>query len=56
MLDLHETTMYNVQTGSNRYSGGVDGGVVPFAVNPGSAAKLLRNGLVRQQSTGSVVC
>lgn len=49
--DLHETMLYRVQIGNKRYSGGVDGGVVPYAVRAGSAANLLRIGFVHKQST-----
>ena len=49
--DLHETPLYRVQLGGKRYSGGVDGGVVPYAVLPESAAKLLRIGFVHKQSS-----
>ena len=51
VLDLHKTPMYHVQIGSNQYSGGVDGGVVPYAVRAASAAKLLRIGFEHKQST-----
>ncbi|DBA98726.1 TPA: hypothetical protein ACH3X1_014499 [Trebouxia sp. C0004] len=51
VLDLHDTPMYHMQTGSKRYSGGVDGGVVPYAVRAASAAKLLRIGFVHKQSS-----
>lgn len=43
--------MYCVQIGNKRYSGGVDGGVVPYAVRAASAAKLLRIGFVHKQYT-----
>lgn len=49
--DLHETPLYRVQIGDKRYSGGVDGGVIPYAVLPESAAKLLRIGFVHKQSS-----
>lgn len=48
VLDMHETAMYNVQIGSNKYLGGVDGGVVPLAVRQGSAAMLLRIGFIHK--------
>ena len=51
VLNLHETPMYHMQIGSKRYSGGVDGGVVPYDVRAASAAKLLRIGFVHKQST-----
>ena len=51
VLDLHKTPMYHVEMGNNRYSGGVDGGVVPYAVRAGSAAELLRIGFEHKQST-----
>lgn len=51
VLDLHKTPMYNVEIGKKRYSGGVDGGVVPYAVRAASAAKLLRIGFEHKQST-----
>ncbi|KAL3147718.1 hypothetical protein ABBQ32_002461 [Trebouxia sp. C0010 RCD-2024] len=51
VLDLHKTPMYHVEIGNNRYSGGVDGGVVPYAVRAGSAAELLRIGFEHKQST-----
>ena len=47
--DLHKTPMYHVQIGNKRYSGGVDGGVVPYAVRAASAAKLLRIGFEHKQ-------
>ena len=46
-----ETPMYQVEIGNKRYSGGVDGGVVPYAVQATSAAKLLRIGFEHKQST-----
>ena len=49
--DLHKVPLYHVQIGSKRYSGGVDGGVVPYAVRAASAAKLLRIGFEHKQST-----
>ena len=49
--DLHNTPLYHVQIGNKRYSGGVDGGVVPYAVRAGSAADLLRVGFEHKQST-----
>lgn len=51
VLDMHETAVYSVQIGPIKYSGGVDGGVVPFAIRQGSAAKLLRIGFVHKQSS-----
>ena len=51
ILDLHKTPMYHVQIGSKRFSGGVGGGVVPYAVRVASAAKLLRIGLEHKQFT-----
>ena len=51
VLDLHEDPMYQVEIGNKRYNGGVDGGVVPYAVLAGSAANLLRIGFVHKQST-----
>ncbi|DBA84462.1 TPA: hypothetical protein ACH3X1_006089 [Trebouxia sp. C0004] len=51
VLDLHKTPMYHVEIGNKRYSGGVDGGVVPYAVRAASAAKLLRIGFEHKQST-----
>ncbi len=51
VLDLHDTQMYKMQLGHKRYSGGVDGGVVPYAVMAASAAKVLRLGFVHKQST-----
>ena len=49
--DLHNTPMYHVQIGNKRYSGGVDGGVVPYAVRAASAAKLLGIGFEHKQYT-----
>lgn len=49
--DLHKTKLYHLQIGGKRYSGGVDGGVVPYAVRAASAAKLLRIGFEHKQST-----
>ncbi|DBA72461.1 TPA: hypothetical protein ACH3X2_010484 [Trebouxia sp. C0005] len=51
VLDLHKTPMYHVEIGKKRYSGGVDGGVVPYAVRAASAAKLLRIDFEHKQST-----
>jgi hypothetical protein len=51
VLDLYKTPMYHVEIGNKRYSGGVDGGVVPYAVRAASAAKLLRIGFEHKQST-----
>ena len=51
VLDLHKTPMYHVEIGNKRYSEGVDGGVVPYAVRAASAAKLLRIGFEHKQST-----
>ena len=51
VLDLHEDPMYHVEIGNKRYNGGVDGGVVPYAVRAASAAKLLRIGFEHKQST-----
>ena len=42
--------MYHVEVGNKRYSGGVDGVVVPYAVRAASAAKLLRIDFVHKQS------
>ena len=49
--DLHRVPLYHIQIGSKRYKGGVDGGVVPYAVRAASAAKLLRIGFEHKQST-----
>ena len=49
--DLHKTPMYNVQISNKRYSGGLDGGVVPYAVRAAAAARLLRIGFEHKQST-----
>ena len=51
VLDLHKTPMYHVEIGSKRYRGGVDGGVVPYAIQAASAAKVLRIGFEHKQST-----
>ena len=37
--------------GSKRYRGGVDGGVVPYAIQPASTEKVLRIGFEHKQST-----
>ena len=49
--DLHTEPMYRVQIGNKSYTGGVDAGVIPYAVRAASAAKLLRIGFVHKQST-----
>lgn len=49
--DLHKSTLYHVQIGNRRYSGGLDGGVVPYPVRATSAAKLLRIGFEHKQSS-----
>ncbi|KAL3142200.1 hypothetical protein ABBQ38_002550 [Trebouxia sp. C0009 RCD-2024] len=49
--DLHKQKLYSVQIGQKRCTGGVDGGVLPYAVLPASAAKLLRIGFLHKQST-----
>ena len=49
--DLHKQELYSVQIGQQRCTGGVDAGVLPYAVRPGSAAKLLRIGFLHKQST-----
>ena len=54
VLDLHKTPMYHVEIGNKRYNGGVDGGVVPYAVQAASAAKLLRIGFEHKQSTADM--
>lgn len=51
VLDLHDTPMYKMQLGNKRYSGGVDGGLVPHAIMAASAAKVLRIGFVHKQYT-----
>ncbi len=51
VLDLHDTPMYEMQLGNKRYSGGVDGGVVPYAIMAASAAQVLRIGFVHKQSS-----
>ena len=43
--------LYHVEIGSKRYRGGVDGGVVPYAIQAASAAKVLRIGFEHKQST-----
>lgn len=48
--DLHARSLYHVQVGDTTYSGGVDGGVVPYAVNAESAAMMLRVGFEHKQS------
>ena len=48
---LHKTPMYHVQIGNKRYSGGVDGGLVPYAVRAASAAKLRQIGFEHKQTT-----
>ena len=49
--DLHSEPLYRVQIGDTAFSGGVDGGVVPYSVLAESAALLLRVGFVHKQST-----
>ena len=49
--DLHEATLYHVQIGDKKYSGGIDGGVLPFAVRAASATNMLRIGFEHKQST-----
>ena len=49
--DLHSQPLYRVQIGDTVYSGGVDGGVVPYSVDAESAAMLLRVGFEHKQST-----
>ena len=49
--DLRDTTLYHVQVGDKRHSGGIDGGVLPFAVRVASATNMLRIGFVHKQST-----
>ena len=49
--DLHSKSLYSVQIGDTVYSGGVDGGVVPYSVDAASAARLLRVGFEHKQST-----
>ena len=49
--DLHKQELYSVQIGQQRCTGGVAAGVLPYAVRPGSAAKLLRIGFLHKQST-----
>ena len=51
LQDLHEGPLYDVKIGERQYYGGVDVGVVPHAVRPASAAKLLRVGFLHKQST-----
>lgn len=51
MHDLHKAPLYRIQVGDKRYTGGLDGGVVPYAVRAASAAKLLRTGFEHKQST-----
>ena len=49
--DLHSAPLYKVQIGNRVYSGGVDGGVLPYSVMAESAATLLRVGFEHRQST-----
>ena len=49
--DLHSKPLYRVRIGDKIYSGGVDGGVVPYSVDAESAAMLLRVGFEHKQST-----
>ena len=49
--DLHTKPLYRVQIGDTTYSGGVDGGVLPYSVDTESAAMLLRVGFEHKQST-----
>ena len=51
VLDLHDTPMYEMQLGNKRYSGGVNEGIVPYAIMASLAAQVLRIGFVHKQST-----
>ena len=42
---------HHVEIGSKRYKDGVDGGVVPYAIQAASAAKVFWTGFEHKQST-----